>query len=119
MTPLVECAKATRRFGKLTAVSQVDLAVRPGEIVGLLGANGAGKTTLIRILLGLIGTSAGQVALFGEPPSRRTRARIGYVPQGLGLYDDLTPAENMEFTAAIFGPSAIRTAWTWSRPTRC
>jgi ABC-2 type transport system ATP-binding protein len=107
MTPLVECAKATKRFGKLTAVSEVDLAVRPGEIVGLLGANGAGKTTLIRILLGLIGTSAGEVALFGEPPSRRTRARIGYVPQGLGLYDDLTPAENMEFTAAIFGPSAI------------
>jgi len=106
MSPLVECANVTKRFGKLTAVRDVDLAVRPGEIVGLLGANGAGKTTLIRILLGLIGTSAGEVALFGEPPSRRTRARIGYVPQRLGLYDDLTPAENMQFTAAIFGPSA-------------
>jgi ABC-type multidrug transport system ATPase subunit len=107
MSPLVECTKVTRRFGGLTAVRQVDLAVWPGEIVGLLGANGAGKTTLIRMLLGLIGTSEGGVALFGEPPSRRTRARIGYVPQGLGLYDDLSPAENMEFTAAIFGPSAI------------
>ncbi len=103
MSALVACTKATKRFGHLTAVSDVDLAVGPGEIVGLLGANGAGKTTLIRMLLGLIGTSAGEVALFGEPPSRRTRSRIGYVPQGLGLYDDLSPAENMEFTAAVFG----------------
>jgi ABC-2 type transport system ATP-binding protein len=107
MSPLVQCAKVTKRFGGFTAVRQVDLSVRPGEIVGLLGANGAGKTTLIRMLLGLIGTSEGEVALFGEPPSRGTRARIGYVPQGLGLYDDLSPAENMEFTAAIFGPSQI------------
>jgi len=105
MSPLVQITRATKRFGQFTAVSDVDLAVRSGEIVGLLGANGAGKTTLIRMLLGLIGTSAGDVSLFGEPPSRRTRARIGYVPQGLGLYDDLSPAENMQFTAAIFGPS--------------
>jgi len=106
MSPLVECAKVTKRFGKFTAVRGVDLFVAPGEIVGLLGANGAGKTTLIRMLLGLISTSEGKVALFGEPPSRRTRSRIGYVPQGLGLYDDLSPAENMEFSAAIFGPPA-------------
>jgi ABC-2 type transport system ATP-binding protein/ribosome-dependent ATPase len=72
-------------------------------VVGLLGANGAGKTTLIRMLLGLLATSGGQVLLFGEPPSRRTRQRIGYVPQTLGLYDDLTPAENLAFSAAVFG----------------
>src|SRR5262249_32389550 len=67
------------------------------------GANGAGKTTLIRMLLGLLGTSGGEVLLFGEPPSRRTRQRIGYVPQTLGLYDDLTPAENLAFSEAVFG----------------
>jgi ABC-2 type transport system ATP-binding protein/ribosome-dependent ATPase len=72
-------------------------------VVGLLGANGAGKTTLIRMLLGLLATSRGQVLLFGEPPSRRTRQRLGYVPQTLGLYDDLTPAENLAFSAAAFG----------------
>jgi ABC-2 type transport system ATP-binding protein len=101
--PLAECAGVTRRFGDFTAVRAVTIAVRPGEIVGLLGANGAGKTTLIRMLLGLIPASEGQVRLFGEPPSRRTRRRIGYVPQGLGLYDDLTAAENLAFAAAVFG----------------
>jgi len=84
-------------------VDQVDLQVRPGEVVGLLGANGAGKTTLIRLLLGLLRPSGGEIRLFGEPPSRRTRARIGYVPQGLGLYDDLTVGENLAFSAAAFG----------------
>ena len=88
----------------------VDLRLGPGEVVGLLGANGAGKTTLIRMLLGLLATSGGQVLLFGEPPSRRTRQRIGYVPQALGLYDDLTPAENLAFSAAVFGAQAGRAA---------
>jgi ABC-2 type transport system ATP-binding protein len=94
---------ATRRFGDLLAVGDVDLSVGPGEVVGLIGANGAGKTTLIRLLLGLLPPTAGRVSLFGEPPSRRTRARLGYVPQSLGLYDDLTVAENLTFSAAAFG----------------
>ena len=101
--PLAQCLGVTKQFGNFTAVRDVNLEVRPGEIVGLLGANGAGKTTLIRMLLGLIGTSAGAVTLFDEPPSRRTRSRIGYVSQGLGLYDDLSAAENMQFSAAVFG----------------
>jgi ABC-2 type transport system ATP-binding protein len=101
--PLAECAGVTCRFGHFTAVRDVSIEVRPGEVVGLLGANGAGKTTLIRMLLGLQHASAGRVALLGQPPSRLTRSRIGYVPQGLGLYDDLTAAENMAFAAAVFG----------------
>src|SRR5215472_19067516 len=100
---LAQCHAVTRRFGRFTAVDGVDLDVRQGEVVGLLGANGAGKTTLIRLLLGLLPATGGDVSLFGAAPSRQTRQRIGYVPQSLGLYDDLTPTENLAFSAAVFG----------------
>ncbi len=103
MTALAESRAVTRRFGRVVAVDAVDLVVERGEVVGLLGANGAGKTTLIRILLGLLSPSGGAVRLFGTAPSRETRRRIGYVPQGLGLYDDLTPEENLAFAHAAFG----------------
>jgi ABC-2 type transport system ATP-binding protein/ribosome-dependent ATPase len=114
MTALAESLGVTRRFGRMVAVDGVRLTVDRGEVVGLLGANGAGKTTLIRILLGLLPPSQGSVRLFGMAPSRETRRRIGYVPQGLGLYDDLTPEENLAFSHAAFGgqpgalPAALR-----------
>jgi ABC-2 type transport system ATP-binding protein/ribosome-dependent ATPase len=98
-----QAVAVTRAFGQFVAVDQVDLEVRPGQVLGLLGANGAGKTTLIRLLLGLLRPTGGEIRLFGEPPSRQTRRRIGYVPQGLGLYEDLTLAENLAFSAAAYG----------------
>ena len=106
---LVEARAVGRRFGAFVAVDGVDLALDAGEIVGVLGANGAGKTTLMRMILGLLVPSSGTVRLFGRPPSRDTRRRIGYVPQGLGLYRDLTAAENLAFAAAAFGvaPSVV------------
>jgi ABC-type multidrug transport system ATPase subunit len=105
MTPpeLAAAQGATRRFGELLAVDGVDLTVAAGEVVGLIGANGSGKTTLIRMLLGLLAPTSGHIRLFGELPSRRTRARLGYVPQSLGLYEDLTVAENLAFSAAAYG----------------
>jgi ABC-2 type transport system ATP-binding protein/ribosome-dependent ATPase len=103
VTPLAKTVAVTRRFGALLAVDDVHLRVDRAEVVGLLGANGAGKTTLIRLLLGLLPATDGSVQLFGARPSRETRRRIGYVPQSLGLYDDLTPVENLAFARAAFG----------------
>lgn len=91
-----------KRFGRLTAVAGMTLEIRRGEVVGLLGANGAGKTTFIRVLLGLLKPTTGRVELFGRPPSRESLRRVGYVPQGLGLYPDLTVAENLAFRSRLF-----------------
>jgi ABC-type multidrug transport system ATPase subunit len=93
----------TRKFGSFTAVDSVTMQVAPGEVVGLLGANGAGKTTLIRMLLGLLSTSSGHVEVLGGQPDRAHRRRIGYVPQNLGLYRDLTVTENLAFITTTYG----------------
>src|SRR5262245_20386868 len=100
---LLGATHVTRRFGGFTAVDDVSMQVQPGEVVGLLGANGAGKTTLIRMLLGLIAVTSGRVDLLGGPPDRERRRRLGYVPQGLGLYGDLTVRENLSFSARAYG----------------
>lgn len=101
--PVIRATAVTKRFGDFTAVDAVTMDVRPGEVVGLLGANGTGKTTLIRILLGLLRPSAGNATLFDGPPDRKRRARLGYVPQNLGLYRDLTVAENLDFSTGAYG----------------
>jgi ABC-2 type transport system ATP-binding protein len=108
MSPAIKASAVSRRFGSFTAVDTVTMQVAPGEVVGLLGANGAGKTTLIRMLLGLLPTSAGQVQVLGGAPDRAHRRRLGYVPQNLGLYRDLTVAENLAFIAASYGTSPPR-----------
>jgi ABC-2 type transport system ATP-binding protein/ribosome-dependent ATPase len=99
---LAEARRTSKRFGAFLAVDVMDLVIARSEVVGLLGANGAGKTTLIRLLLGLLQPSGGTVRLFGAAPSVSTRRRVGYVPQTLGLYVDLTVAENWSFTAGAF-----------------
>ena len=103
MSALIEARGLTQRFGDFTAVDDVSLHVDAGEVVGLLGANGAGKTTTIRMLLGLARPTAGEALLDGSPPTRQSRRRLGYVPQGLGLYAELTVSENLAFAAQAFG----------------
>jgi ABC-2 type transport system ATP-binding protein/ribosome-dependent ATPase len=105
---LARTQEVSVRFGSFTAVRAVDMAVGPGEVVGLLGANGAGKTTLIRVLLGLLRPTAGRVRLLGSRPSLETRRSVGYVPQTLGLYSDMTVRENWAFAAAVFGRAGTR-----------
>jgi ABC-2 type transport system ATP-binding protein len=96
----------TKQFGDFTAVRNVDVQIRYGEIYGLLGANGAGKTTTIKMLCGLLEPSAGEMALAGQAGgfrSREVRQRIGYMSQKFSLYDDLTIAENLDFYSSVYG----------------
>ena len=96
----------TKRFGSFTAVKNVNIEVRYGEVYGLLGANGAGKTTVIKMLCGLLEASAGQMELAGTRGGARTREvlqRIGYMSQKFSLYDDLTIDENLNFFAGVYG----------------
>ena len=95
--------RVTRAFGEVVAVDDVSLEVANGEVVGLVGANGAGKTTLIRLLLGLLGPDRGDVRLAGGVPSRATRRKVGYVPQGLGLWADLSLREHLSLSAEVYG----------------
>jgi zinc transport system ATP-binding protein len=74
------------RFERRLVLRDVDLTVRSGEVVAVMGANGSGKSTLVRALLGLVPLSAGRTELYGMPPSKfRDWKRIGYVPQRLSI----------------------------------
>ncbi|HEY6012478.1 MAG TPA: ABC transporter ATP-binding protein [Candidatus Limnocylindrales bacterium] len=97
---------ATMQFNGLTALDDVSLAVARGTIVGVVGPSGAGKTTLIRLLTGTLGATGGSVEVLGQNPrrfSRRTRQRLGYMPQLFTLYPDLSAAENVDFVASLYG----------------
>jgi drug efflux transport system ATP-binding protein len=95
----------TKQFGSFTAVKNVSLEIRYGEIYGLLGANGAGKTTTIKMLCGLLEPTSGEMQLAGERGSLRSetvRQRIGYMSQKFSLYDDLTVKDNLDFFAGVY-----------------
>ena len=97
---------ASRRFGEVVALDDVSFSVPEGGIVGVIGPSGAGKTTAIRLMTGAITPDSGIVRVLDEDPRRfrrRTRERIGYMPQLFVLYPDLTAKENVEFMAALFG----------------
>jgi ABC-2 type transport system ATP-binding protein len=99
----------TKQFGSFTAVHDVSLQVRYGEIYGLLGANGAGKTTTIKMLCGLLEASTGNMQLAGGRGAFRSteiRQQIGYMSQKFSLYDDLTIAENLDFFGGVYGVPA-------------
>ncbi|HEY3377616.1 MAG TPA: ABC transporter ATP-binding protein [Armatimonadota bacterium] len=92
-------------FGDLHAVDGLDLAVKPGEIFGLVGPDGAGKTTTMRLLAGLLTPNGGQAEVAGFDVLAQPEAvkrRIGYMPQRFSLYGDLTVAENIYFFAQIY-----------------
>ena len=104
--PVIRTRRLTKKYGELTAVSKLDLAVYPGEIFGLLGQNGAGKTTTILMLLGLSEPTSGEANVMGLDPAwepREVKRRVGYLPDAVGFYEDLTGRENLRYTARLNG----------------
>jgi ABC-2 type transport system ATP-binding protein len=98
----------TRRYGKTAVVDGVDFDIVNGEVFGLLGPNGAGKTTTILMMLGLTEISSGEVSVLGFNPAReplRVKQRVGYLPDAVGFYDQLTAEENLAYTAKLMGLS--------------
>jgi ABC-2 type transport system ATP-binding protein len=103
---IIRVENATVRFGDVVAVHDVSLSVPRGTILGLIGPSGAGKTTTIRMMTGGLDPTEGRLRVLGEDPRRfrrRTRERIGYMPQQFTLYPDLTAGENVDFVASLFG----------------
>lgn len=93
----------TKEFGDFTAVNNLKIQVKKGEIYGLLGPNGAGKTTLIKMLVGIVGCTDGDALVLGEKLSMGSpSSKIGYMPQETGVYMNLTVEQNMKFYGRIF-----------------
>ena len=117
-TPIIEVRALQAGYGEGLVLQGVDLAVAPGEAVGLMGRNGMGKTTLIRAMLGLLPPRAGEVLIDGrdvrgEAVFRRARRGIAVVPEGREIFASLSVPENLRLAArpGVDG----RNAWTLER----
>lgn len=101
---VIEARGLTKRYGDLTAVADLHLALHAGEVYGLLGPNGSGKTTTILMLLGLTEPTEGSARVLGFDPVRqplRVKAHVGYLPDQVGFYDELTARENLSYIAKL------------------
>jgi ABC-2 type transport system ATP-binding protein len=107
--PPIEARGLVKRYGRITAVDEVDLTVSPGDVYGYLGPNGAGKTTSLRMLLGLIRPDAGSAKLFGRDPlvegARALDGVAGFV-EAPRFYPYMSGRHNLEMAAALDGDGA-------------
>lgn len=103
-SPLVEAAALTKIYGGMRAVDSIELSIHGGEVFGLLGPNGAGKTTTVLMLLGLSQPDGGTVRVCGLDPARNALAvkrQVGYMPDTVGFYENLTGRQNLRYTARL------------------
>jgi len=103
---IIKTKNLTKNFGNIKAVDNVNLTVKRGEIYGFLGRNGAGKTTTIKMLLGLIEPTKGDIEVFGENLKKSKRdilERVGYTAEFSGFYPNLTGAENLKINSRLLG----------------
>jgi len=102
---MIVLERLQKSFGPLTALHELTLTIPGGTIFGLLGPNGAGKTTLLRLIMGLLAPDGGRIVLFdGAAPGDPEAARqIGYMPQQIALYEELSTRENVRFFGRLYG----------------
>jgi len=109
MSLVLETTELTKRYGRIVAVSELDLRVRKGEVYGFLGPNGAGKTTTLRMLLGLIRPTGGSISILGASPgSPQALAHIGALVEGFGFYPYLSGRRNLLVLARYAGVPEAR-----------
>lgn len=103
---MIQLKNLSKKYGKFTAVDNIDLHVKRGELFGFVGPNGAGKTTTLRMIAGILRPTSGRVLLGGDdvvtnPMS--AKARLGFIPDRPFLYEKLTGAEFLRFVAGLYG----------------
>lgn len=106
---VVTIKNLTKRFGKFTALDDVNMEVRKGEVFGFIGPNGAGKSTTIRVLLGILKATTGEVKIFGKDAwsdAVDIHKRIAYVPGDVNLWPNLTGGEVIDLFAKLHGGSS-------------
>lgn len=105
--PRLRASALCKRYGDLLAVDRVSFALGPGRALGLLGPNGAGKSTTMLLLAGVLSPDAGQVTVAGhsDPTRASVRRLLGYAPQALALYQELTAKENLALLGRLYGLS--------------
>ena len=107
---VIELNGLTKKYGSFTAVDNLYLTIRKGEIFGLLGPNGAGKSTTILMMLGLTEPTSGTVEVCGINSTRQpveVKRKVGYLPEDVGFYDDRTGLENLVYTAQLNGITTV------------
>ena len=109
---MIEIEGLTKRFGETEAVSDINLSVGAGEVLGLLGPNGAGKSTTMKMVAGFLSPSAGSVRICGHDVENDTIAaqrELGYLPEGAPAYGDMTPRQFLHFIAGVRGLKKVVT----------
>ncbi len=105
---MLQVEHVTRRFGDLIAVDDVSFTVAPGRITGFVGANGAGKTTTMRMIMGVLAPTWGQIRWRGHPITAQDRRCLGYMPEERGLYPKQKVLDQLAYLARLRGMSRAR-----------
>ena len=101
---MITLQKVTKKYGEAEAISDVSINIKKGEIIGFLGPNGAGKTTTMKLIMGLIRPTVGEIKVDGVEPIRgrmSTLPKIGYLPENNPLYEDMKVFEYLEFVSKV------------------